>query len=332
MLSFSITIPNTANTGKNREEWNMPRQIEITLPSKQTDDLLKELEKIEGITSLSAQKGGSVKPKGDIVRLTVSNAALHVAMRVVERRSLHEDPNVSISTSTLLSSISATQGKATRQDRSETTWEEMEELIGRESNMTVNAIIVMAISGILAAVGIVTGTLHFVIGGMLIAPGFMPITRIALGGVSRSDVWQRGLIDTLKGYLALITGAALTILFFNALGAPGLSWEDTYLADHQLVNFWLEISPPGMLVSAIAAIVGSVLVASNRSVLTGGAMIALALIPTAALIGMFLVMGEFGLMGQAALRWAIEVAWVLVAGFVVFAWKRAEVQKRDMMA
>jgi hypothetical protein len=309
----------------------MPRQIEITLPSKKMDDLLNEFEKIEGISSLSAQKGGSVKPKGDVIRMTVSNAALHDVMRAVETRNLHEDTGVSITTSDLLSSISAAQGKATRLDRSETTWEEMEEMIGQQSNMTANAVIVMAAAGIFAAVGIVIASLHFVIAAMLIAPGFMPLTRIALGILSRSDVWQRGLLDLMKGYLALIVSAALTILFFNALGTPGLSFKDTYLADHQLVNFWLEITPPGILVSAIGAIVGTVLVASNRSVLTGGAMIALALVPTAALSGMFLVMGEYGLMGQAFLRWVIEVLLVLAGGVVVLAWKRAEVQKRDMM-
>jgi hypothetical protein len=89
----------------------MPRQIEITLPSKKTDDLLNEFEKIEGISSLSAQKGGSVKPKGDVIRMTVSNAALHDVMRAVETRKLHEDAGVSITTSDLLSSISAHRAK-----------------------------------------------------------------------------------------------------------------------------------------------------------------------------------------------------------------------------
>jgi hypothetical protein len=37
---------------------------------------LNELEKIEGISSLSAQNGGSVKPIGDVIRMTVSNAGL----------------------------------------------------------------------------------------------------------------------------------------------------------------------------------------------------------------------------------------------------------------
>jgi hypothetical protein len=67
-------------------------------------------------------------------------------MRVVEARGLHEDAGVSINTNTLMSSISASQGKAIRLDRSETTWEEM---IGRESNMSPNAIIIMAMPAFL---------------------------------------------------------------------------------------------------------------------------------------------------------------------------------------
>jgi acetolactate synthase regulatory subunit len=125
---------------------SMPRQIEITLPSERTDELLEQLQKIEEISSLSAQRGGSIQSKGDIIRLTGCNVALHEVMRVVEARGLHEDAGVSINTNTLMSSISASQGKAIRLDRSETTWEEM---IGRESNMSPNAIIIMAMPAFL---------------------------------------------------------------------------------------------------------------------------------------------------------------------------------------
>ncbi|MBM3492617.1 MAG: hypothetical protein FJX68_19690 [Alphaproteobacteria bacterium] len=48
----------------------------------------------------------------------------------------------------------------------------MELVIGKNSNMTGNALLVMLAAGVLAAIGIATNALHIVIGAMLIAPGY----------------------------------------------------------------------------------------------------------------------------------------------------------------
>src|SRR5690606_12749644 len=83
-------------------------------------------------------------------------------------------------------------------DTSESTWEEMELLIGKESNMTINALLLMGISGILAALGLATKAVHFVIGAMAIAPGFEPIVRISLGTVAKSRASCEGQLIPFK--------------------------------------------------------------------------------------------------------------------------------------
>lgn len=73
---------------------------------------------------------------------------------------------------------------------------------------------------------------------------------------------------------------------------------------------------------------GAVVVAAQRSVLSAGVMIALALIPTATITGMAIAMGELDVAGAAARRWLLEVAIVtVIASLVLFA-KQSVHQKR----
>jgi uncharacterized membrane protein len=207
----------------------------------------------------------------------------------------------------------------------------METVIAKESNMTVNALIVMAISGVLAAIGLSTNALHLVIAAMVIAPGFEPISRIALGAVSGSRAWQRGLSHTIQGYATLFIGAAATTLVLRALGKAPLEGEASYLSEGVLISYWTSITVSSLIVTAAASIAGAVLIVANRSVLTAGVMIALALVPAATITSMALVMGDLGLSGQGLLRWVIEVGFVAIFSLLVFAWKHARVQRRKMM-
>ena len=70
------------------------------------------------------------------------------------------------------------------------------------------------------------------------------------------------------------------------------------------------------------------LVAANRSLLTSGVMIALALVPAAAVLGMSLALGDTGTAAGALVRWAVDVGGVLLLSALVFAVKRATILQR----
>lgn len=105
----------------------------------------------------------------------------------------------------------------------------METIISKDSNLTSILLLLLATSGILAAIGIATNAIYIAIAGMLVAPGFMPIMRISLGLAAKSSaVAKRGLSDLLSGYLVLIAGAALTALVMQAFGMNPLNEEKGY--------------------------------------------------------------------------------------------------------
>lgn len=159
-------------------------------------------------------------------------------MRLLDAHGIGQASGGSITTSEPTSLISAPSAEAITRDSNEATWEEMEAVIGKETNTTVNTLLLMGACGVLATIGIATNALHLVVAAMVLAPGSEPITRIALGLVARSLAWRRGLADMVALYGALFLGAAVTTLVLQALGLEPFSGEATYLPAGALSEYW----------------------------------------------------------------------------------------------
>ncbi len=304
----------------------MPRTIEITVGAGEADALLEHVKAVDGVISVRVDRGASLEPAGDVVHIVTTTPAAQDVMRFLDGL-LNTGKTFSVVTTEPLSILTTRHSRAVVDDPNEATWEEIELTLADESNMTVSGLALMAMAGVIAAAGLRTGSLHVVIGAMLIAPGFEPITRISLGVVTRGIALRHGIRDVIKGYAALVVAAAATSLVITAATrAPAPS----YFTAESLVSYWSKLSIPGLLASIAAGTAGAVLISVNRSILTAGVMVALALIPAAALAGMALVAGEWRLAGLAALRWAVDVASVAVFSALVFAWKRRTVHRRSI--
>lgn len=209
-------------------------------------------------------------------------------------------------------------------------WEEMEMTISNDSNTSINTLMLLMIAGSLATVGIATNALHIVIGGMLVAPGFMPIVRVSLAMISKYRGWLYGLLDFVKGYLALIAGAAVTSLILHSYGIEPTSGTNSYYVPaQQLIQYWSTVTFSSILASAVASIAGALLVATQKSVFTSGVMIGLALVPSAAIIPLALIAGDTTLAGNAAIRFFLDVLLVFVFSFPVLIWARMYYHRRN---
>ena len=309
----------------------MPRKVEITLPSHQTDELIPEIKQLKGMIGLRLQRNASIHPPGDVMTVEITNRGVNRLLRLLDQHGVGRGSSSSITTSEPFSLISASAAEDIEQDTNDVPWEEMKTLIANDANMNVNVMIAMFIAGVFAAIGIATNALHIVIGGMIIAPGFEPIVQISLGAVARNQVWRSGLINTAKGYAAVIAGAAIAGLVLQALGIPLLEGKSSYLPAGVLFSYWTSITASSIIVSALAGIAGAILIASRREVLTSGVMIALALIPAATVASLGLITGRLDIVGKGLLRWAIEVGLVIASSALVFLWKRRDMQHRKML-
>lgn len=303
----------------------MPRRIDIVIPADRSANVLDLLQRSEGVYTVRLSRGASVRPPGDLISAEVGSADLERLMRALDGMGIgRSEESVVITTQPM--SVLTTPRDPVARDTSEATWEEMDSILAREGDMSSNGLWLMAAAGAIACVGLATNTLHTVVGAMVIAPGFEPLVRVSLGVASGGRAWRYGAADLLKGYAVLVGSALIATLLLRGLGLFPPS-QDPYL-DGSLIAYWSRISTAGALVALAAGVAGAILIEAARSVLTAGVMVALALIPGAALVGVGLGSGDGRLALQGALRWGVDAGLVLAAASAVFAWKRLRVHRR----
>jgi hypothetical protein len=308
----------------------MPRQLHLTITPPRTDGLLAELCSLDGLISLSAQRGSSVHPGGDVVELLVLDRAMNSLMHILDKHGLGQ-PGGLLMVSNMPAGVSAPGfGDRIAEDSSRANWEEMELLIGHESNMTPGGMVLMFVAGAIAVFGIASDTMHYVLASMLIAPGFEPLVRIALGALSTVGGWRRGLRHTAVAYATLAAGAFAASALLRLSGGMGLGGTSSDLGS-SIVSYWTTLTLPGAATSMLASIAGAMLIAAHRALLTSGVMVALSLVPAAALVCMAIVAGDWELAWRAALRWVLEVSLVVGFSLLVFGWIRRQSQRRTSM-
>lgn len=308
----------------------MSRTIQVSLPSEKTEKILPDIKKLDGLISLRIQKNGSTKPEGDVLSFELTNPCVSDFLKLMETHDLLENEDVSITTNQIDSIIAPAYSKQILSESHETSWEESLKGLLHDSNMTLNSSIIMFISGAIAVIGISMNSLHVVIAAMLIAPGFEPISRMAMGVVARHKDWKNGGKDILKGYFLLIAGSIAGALVLKFLDKDLLGGSSTYLQSGVLLEYWSSITVVSLITSAFAAVAGSLVIMSNKSILTAGVMVALALIPTGSILGMGVVAGDYPLAGKGAIRLLLEILIVTIFSGAVFTWKKYTTQRRKM--
>lgn len=296
----------------------MWQAVEVSVPHYKTEELLAALKQTSGLFSLQVQRGASITPPGDVIQARVRNSELRALLRVLDERGVAGNACARISTSE--------DASASRVPR-ELTWEEIELTICEEANTTPNSLLLMAVAGGLAAVGLATNALHYVIAAMIIGPGYAPLARIALAA-SGSAAWRRGIRDVAAAYLALIAAAAVTAAAFVLCGHAQIGGLPSYIGPYQLIAYWRGTSAAGLTMDLIGGIAAAVFVSTGRSILTAGVMIGLALIPSAASIGVGIANLDLGLVEAGALNWVLRAGLILLGSVLVFEWKRRSLRSR----
>lgn len=292
----------------------MPRIIDVTTDPGHTDDLLRRLDGVEGLVGVTVNRGTGVLPPSDHVRISATNlGARRLAAILTEPEELGILSLTSIEPRVLLSP--AHQDDLDRES-SEAPWPDVGGHLREESNAELNILLLMFLSGAIAATGIATDVVHIVVGAMVVTPGFEPLLRIPFGLIVGSHgSLKQALLVTVTGYLLMAAGAGVAYLLLEAVGASrpfgSLQW----------LQYWSTTGPASITVAVIAGLAGAVTVTANRSVFTAGVMIALALVPGMALVGIGLAAGELSVAADGAVQWAVNGVAVLVTATIVIGLK-----------
>jgi hypothetical protein len=303
------------------------RSLEITVDPSATDELAEALLELDAVIGLALHRGASLKPEGDVFLVQALNRGGDEVMRLVEKA--REHGAIAVATGELTSIIDPERQERVADDIDQALWEETETTMRHQAQLSGNFLALMALGGVVATTGFaskpVPQAIAF-IAASVIAPGFEPVAKLPLGLVlRRPDLLRRGLRSMVLGYVALVVAAALAYAFLRltevAYPTPSLlALTEVGRISHPS---WLDL-----LKSAAAAAAGLVMLAARRDSVIAGPLIALVIIPAAALIGVAAAAGRPRLMLEGAERLAIDVVIIVLVGAVVLALKQALRHKR----
>jgi len=199
-------------------------------------------------------------------------------------------------------------------------WEELLARTGEESRLNVTFMAFLAISCLLAAVGVITDSPVTIVGAMVVGPEFGPLAAIAVGLVRRRwDLVRRASLVLAIGFPAamLITAAG------TALGsAAGLFDAKAISGDHQ-VDFVYDIGPWSLIVALLAGAAGMLSMTSAKSAALVGVFISVTTVPAAGYASVAAILGEWDRAASSVGQLVINLIGIVLAAAAVLLMRRA---------
>jgi len=183
----------------------------------------------------------------------------------------------------------------------------------------------MAVAGVLGAIGVITDNPILVVGAMAVSPDLLPICAACVGLVAgRIRLARRATVTLLLGILLTWAVAALVAW---GLQLTGILSSDFEVHDSALKGL-AHIDYSTVLV-ALAAGVAAMLSFETRAAAAVGVAISVTTIPASALFGVSLGLGEVGVSWGAAGVLGVNVALLLLSGTATLAVQRWLVDLRS---
>jgi uncharacterized hydrophobic protein (TIGR00271 family) len=286
--------------------------VRVVSPPDLTERLLRVLAADAGIRNVVVLAGAAQRPAGDAVEFDVRTGSANPVLR--QLRDLRLDRRGSILIDTVDATIAAPgspaepRGSAHRELAP--VWELVDARIRAEGVYPPSFFILLAIAGLIGAVGILTNSQILVVGAMVVGPEYSAIMAVALGITARDARAVRGGLSALLfGFGAAVL---VTLLFGLAIERSGQTPAAFRLGVRPVSGL---IDAPNLfsLVVAVAAgIVGVVSLTESRAGALIGVFISVTTIPAAADIGVSAAFGSWSEARGSALQLLLNVT-VLVA-------------------
>lgn len=191
------------------------------------------------------------------------------------------------------------------------TREEIYADIAQGARLDRDFLILVALSTIVAAVGLHSDSVAAVIGAMVIAPLLGPILGFAFAAALGDQKLTFGSAKTLMTGISLALLCAVLISFVI----------DVDMTSRELLSR-AEVRLDGMALAIAAGSAAALSLARGQGAVLVGVMVAAALLPPGAAVGLFLGSGEIGLASRAALLLTLNVASLIFAALIVFRLKK----------
>lgn len=188
-----------------------------------------------------------------------------------------------------------------------TTREEILAQVEKETQLDNNFILLVILSAIVAAIGLLENNLAVIVGAMVIAPLLGPNIAFSLGA---SLGETKLVIESLK---ALFVGIIIAILFSIGIG---LVWPGNF--DSFELMSRTDVAYSGTAIALASGAAASLSLVSGSSSVLVGVMVAVALMPPAVTIGLMLSIADYNHALGAALLLAVNIVCINLSAKLVF--------------
>lgn len=199
------------------------------------------------------------------------------------------------------------EGKNRKEDSATAAREVLYEQVERGARLDSNFLLLVVLSTVVAAIGLIEDNVAVVIGAMVIAPLLGPNLALSLGTALGDVALMRKSLQTLLVGILLAVG--LSAVF-------GLLWPSP-LASHELISR-TNASLDSIVLALASGAAAALSLTTGLSGVLVGVMVAVALLPPAATLGIMLGYGNTSLALGAGLLLAINVVCVNLASKIVF--------------
>jgi uncharacterized hydrophobic protein (TIGR00271 family) len=296
--------------------------IRAVSPADVTPRLVESLGANGGVVNLVVLAGVARNPDGDSLQFDVITAE---ANRVIdELRRLELDRRGSIVIENVDTSISDLAAQAERREPTKANfspiWEEAEARIRERGTYRPSWFALLAIAGIIGAVGILTNSQILIVGAMVVGPEYGAMISVALG------IDKRDAVPIRRGLNALLLGFALAIVvtfaFSLVIRAFDLQPRAFELGIRPVADLIDSPNAFSVIVAVLAGIVGVVSLTEARASTLIGVFVSVTTIPAAADVGLSIAFEEWSEARGAFLQLLVNVVILIVVGAIGLAVQR----------
>jgi uncharacterized hydrophobic protein (TIGR00271 family) len=302
--------------------------VRVVSPAAVTGQLADRLTAAPGVQNLVVQEGAATRPDGDAVQFDVHDEAANPVFR--DLRDLGLDQLGGICVERVDAALTARALRTARQSVLERervpVWEMVEATIRAGQAYAPSFYGLLAIAGLIGAVGILTNSQILIVGAMVVGPEYSAIIAVALG-ISRRDraPVRAGLLALLWGFLAAI---AITLLFGLAVRGAGKA-PGPFLAGTRPVSDLINTpNVYSVIVAILAGLVGVISLTESRANALIGVFISVTTIPAAADVGVSLAFSSWHEAWGSTLQLLLNIVLLIVVGAAGLSTQRLIWQRR----
>jgi uncharacterized hydrophobic protein (TIGR00271 family) len=292
----------------------MTFHVRLVSPGDLTEHLVDVLLADSGVSNVVVLAGSGRRPDGDAVQFDVLARSADSVLRQLE--TFADDRRGPITVDSVDAAIG---GPATPPPRHRLVqrdlapvWDVVEAKIRSDAVYAPSFYILLAIAGLIGAVGILTNSQILIVGAMVVGPEYNAIMGIALG------IDKRTRPPVLRGALALLAGFTAAIILTLIFGLV-IRWSghtpQAYLLGVRPVSSLID-NPNlySLIVAVLAGIVGVVSLTEARAAALIGVFISVTTIPAAADIGLSIAYTNWAQARGSAFQLLLNVAVLIAIG------------------